>query len=46
MIKQGEDLYHYNITNRITQKTPINCVEGRILWQDWLFFDRFIQFFP
>jgi hypothetical protein len=31
MTKQGEDLYHYNITNRITQKTSINCVEMRIL---------------
>ncbi len=27
MTKQGEDLYHYNITNRITEKTSINCVE-------------------
>jgi len=26
MTKQGEDLYHYNITNRITEKTPINCM--------------------
>jgi hypothetical protein len=27
MTKQGEDLYHYNITNRITPKSPINCVQ-------------------
>ena len=25
MTKQGEDLYHYNITNRITEKMAINC---------------------
>jgi len=26
MTKQGEDLYHYNITNRITEKMAINCM--------------------
>ena len=26
MTKQGEDLYHYNITNRITEKMLINCI--------------------
>ena len=26
MIKQGEDLYHYNITKRITEKSSKNCM--------------------
>jgi len=28
MTKQGEDLYHYNITKQITQKTQINCIDS------------------
>ena len=35
MTKQGEDLYHYNITNRITEKTLINCVKGLFLFPSW-----------
>jgi hypothetical protein len=36
MTKQGEDLYHYNITNRITEKSLKNCVLPNILliWKE------------
>ena len=33
MTKQGEDLYHYNITNSITQKTPINCMAAPVFFK-------------